>query len=166
MRKRSHHARREDGFTLFELLVVIIIMAILAGIVIFAVGSTQASGIASSCNTDVKTFQTALEEYRADLNSYPAAGAGSVLTTTVTFAGTTYGPFLRQVASTQHYQIVTDNSGGVFVYPPAPAPIPGALTMDNPAWYVQNELNGQVSDPVSMNYATNPAICSDPNVVN
>src|SRR5579862_6589118 len=77
-------ARRDQGgFTLIELLIVIIILAILAAIVVFAVGSTNSNAIASSCNADAKSVETALEAYKAQTGSYPAdAAASSVLTTT------------------------------------------------------------------------------------
>jgi len=171
MSNAVHERWNEKGFTLFELLVVIIILAILAGIVTFAVGATQANGIASSCNTDAKTFLTALEEYKTDIGSYPGAPTqatpatpnnGLVMTTVVNVEGTNYGPFLRQLPSTNEYQIYTDGNGGVFVYPATTGYNHGANGMDlqtvSGAW-----TSG--SDTTSLNYAVNNgAICSDPNL--
>jgi len=166
MRTRLHYARREDGFTLFELLVVIIILAILAGIVIFSVGSTQASGIASSCSTDAKSFQTALEEYKADTDSYPALGTGSALTTTVTIGSTTYGPFMRALPGTTEYQIVTDGLGGVFVYPAGTGINHTWNGMDNQtidgAWG-SGATDNPTQDSMLLGFmATNGAICNNP----
>jgi general secretion pathway protein G len=64
----------ELGFTLIELLIVIVIVGILAGIVVFAVQSITSSGVGSSCSTDWKTVQTALEAYRAQMGGYPEGG--------------------------------------------------------------------------------------------
>src|SRR5271168_1860673 len=64
--------RDQGGFTLIELLIVIIILAILAAIVVFAVGSTNTNAIASSCNADAKSVETALEAYKAQITSYPS----------------------------------------------------------------------------------------------
>jgi prepilin-type N-terminal cleavage/methylation domain-containing protein len=172
---RKQERRSERGFTLFELLVVIIILAILAGIVTYAVGSTQANGIASSCQTDAKAFQTALEEYKTDVGSYPGAPTattpatpndGSVLTTVVSIAGSTYGPFLRALPSTNEYQIWTDGNGGVFVYP-ATTPINklSATGMENQT--VGGAWNDPSGDSAFLNFSVNNgAICNDPNLEN
>ncbi len=123
----------EEGFTLFELLIVIIILAILAAIVAFSVGTTNAGALTSSCQSDAKALETALQEYNTDVGQYPKPGTGLLgydgtpatgLTQQFTAQGTTVGPFLRQLSNTNHYQIVTDGLGNVFVYPPYPAHIP------------------------------------------
>jgi prepilin-type N-terminal cleavage/methylation domain-containing protein len=161
----KHEKRNERGFTLFELLVVLIILAILAGIVTYAVGGTQANSIASSCSTDAKSFQTALEEYRADLNSYPPLGTGVALTSTVTVNGTTYGPFMRSLPSTANYEIMTDANGGVFVYPAGALPNGTAHGMQTQtvggAWNYAGTPNANTA--MLLDYgATNGAICNNP----
>jgi general secretion pathway protein G len=72
---RMIEKRNEGGFTLIELLIVIIILAILAAIVVFAVGTTGSNAVAASCNADAKTFETALESYKAEVGAYPGAAA-------------------------------------------------------------------------------------------
>ena len=107
--------REQGGFTLIELLIVIIILAILAAIVVFAVGSTNTNAIASSCNADAKSVETALEAYKAQIGSYP--GGLSVLTaptpTTVNGVAETVGPWLKEVPSTNNYTITFDSTSGV-----------------------------------------------------
>ncbi len=57
----------EGGFTLVELLVVIVILGVLAAIVVFAVSGVSNKSKQASCNTDVNVVQTAEEaNYRAD----------------------------------------------------------------------------------------------------
>ena len=46
------------------------------------------------------------------------------MTTVVTSGGSTYGPFLRELPATGHYQIYTDGLGNVYVYPASPVYIP------------------------------------------
>ena len=55
----------EQGFTLVELLIVIVIMGILAGIVVFAVGNLTDSATNTSCGTEADTVRTAAAAYKA-----------------------------------------------------------------------------------------------------
>jgi prepilin-type N-terminal cleavage/methylation domain-containing protein len=132
---RMIQKRNEGGFTLIELLIVIIILAILAAIVVFAVGTTGTNATTAACSADAKTFETALESYKAEVAAYPAEGTGSLPpagssgeygllgNTTVnggdwTLNGQTIGPFMRSLPQTSRYQVVTDGNGGVFILPP------------------------------------------------
>jgi type II secretion system protein G len=112
--------RDQGGFTLIELLIVIIILAILAAIVVFAVGSTNTNAIASSCNADAKSVETALEAYKAQIGSYPAAGNLSLLLagptqTTVNGVAESVGPWLKELPASNNYSITADGSGNVSV---------------------------------------------------
>jgi len=112
--------RDQGGFTLIELLIVIIILAILAAIVVFAVGSTNSNAIASSCNADAKSVETALEAYKAQIGSYPSAAAASTLlvtstVTTVNGVNETVGPWLKEWPSQNNYTISIDSVGNVLV---------------------------------------------------
>ena len=68
----------ERGFTLVELLIVIVILGILAGIVVFAVGNLTSNAKANACSTEKSTISTALEAYKANSGSYPADGPAAV----------------------------------------------------------------------------------------
>ena len=57
--------KKDKGFTLVELLIVIVILGILATITVFAVRGITDQGQKSACNTDQKTLQTAVEAYYA-----------------------------------------------------------------------------------------------------
>jgi len=71
-------AKKSDrGFTLVELLIVIVILGILATVTVFAVRGITDQGKGSACQADQKTLQTALETYYAKtgLAAAPTEGA-------------------------------------------------------------------------------------------
>ncbi len=57
--------KQDKGFTLVELLIVIVILGILATVTVFAVRGITDQGKASTCKADSKTLQTAYEAYVA-----------------------------------------------------------------------------------------------------
>jgi general secretion pathway protein G len=60
---------QDKGFTLVELLIVIVILGILATVTVFAVRGITDQGQTSACNADKKTMQTAVEAYYAQNGS-------------------------------------------------------------------------------------------------
>jgi general secretion pathway protein G len=71
MHRAIERARSEDGFTLIELMIVSVILGVLAGIVIFAVGGITDNGNVAACKSDVKTLSVAVEAYKAKNGTYP-----------------------------------------------------------------------------------------------
>jgi general secretion pathway protein G len=53
-------------------MIVIVILGILAGIVLFAVGGITDRGTTAACKTDVSTIETGVEAYYAKTGGYPA----------------------------------------------------------------------------------------------
>jgi prepilin-type N-terminal cleavage/methylation domain-containing protein len=67
---------KDQGFTLVELLIVIVILGILATIVVFAVRGITDQGQQSSCKATAKTYEVAIEAYYAQYgNSVNPSGA-------------------------------------------------------------------------------------------
>ena len=62
----------EKGFTLVELLIVIVILGILATIVVFSVRGLSNRANTNSCSIDLRSLKTAVEASRADTGNYPA----------------------------------------------------------------------------------------------
>jgi general secretion pathway protein G len=97
VRQRLHAIRRSDsGFTLTELLIVIVILGVLTGVVVFAVGAFTDRGDMAACKADVKAVEVAVEAFRAQspTGQYPP-GLPALVT----------GQFLRQVPSSTKYTI-------------------------------------------------------------
>lgn len=66
----------EEGFTLVELMVVIVIIGLLATVVLINVLPSQDKAMATKARADIATLGQAMEMYRLDNFSYPSGGAG------------------------------------------------------------------------------------------
>ncbi|KKQ51100.1 hypothetical protein A2865_00055 [Candidatus Woesebacteria bacterium RIFCSPHIGHO2_01_FULL_39_17] len=62
-----------SGFTIIELLIVMVIIAILAGLSIFAMSGARESARDARRKADLEQIRSGLEIYKADCNNYPAS---------------------------------------------------------------------------------------------
>jgi general secretion pathway protein G len=67
--------KQDKGFTLVELLIVIVILGILATVTVFAVRGITDQGKKSTCDSDKKTLEVAVEAYYAKYNVDPGSEA-------------------------------------------------------------------------------------------
>lgn len=72
--------RADGGFTLLELLIVLAVLGILAGIVVFSLQGVGGSAAAAACQSDFATTTEAVTAYQAQMGSYPG-GSGSATVT-------------------------------------------------------------------------------------
>jgi len=106
--------RAKSGFTLVEILIVVVILGILAAIVIpqFTEASTEAK--TSSLCTDLQTMRSQIELYKIQHNDalpsmVAAAGGDNDLTLTTDIEGTvvpagtanSYGPYVQKIPTNQ-----------------------------------------------------------------
>ena len=92
----EHSTRRQSGFTLVELLIVAIILAILAAIIIPQFASTTTDAQESALRADVAAMRAAMDLYRQQHGEYPGTSLATGGTCTGGAAGT--GAALSQAA--------------------------------------------------------------------
>ncbi len=76
LRRPSAPALRRAGFTLIEILVVITVIAILAGMVTPMVFRNVGDAKVTTARAQIEIFATALDTYRLDNDYYPATDQG------------------------------------------------------------------------------------------
>ena len=76
MRPELKKRRREAGFTLVELMVVIVIIGLLTTIVVINVLPSQDKARVEKAKADIALIEQALEMYRLDNLNYPSTGDG------------------------------------------------------------------------------------------
>jgi prepilin-type N-terminal cleavage/methylation domain-containing protein len=107
--QRLRAARRnQNGFTLTELLIVIVILGVLAGIVVFAVAGITDRGTRAACEADKRTVLTAVEAFHAETGDYPDGGSSATRLKELQDAD-----LLRDVPSTDKYTITLGDGDGV-----------------------------------------------------
>jgi len=111
---KGQKMKSQSGFTLVEILIVVVILGILAAIVIpqFTEASTEAK--TSSLCTDLQTLRSQIELYKIQHNDdLPGAGTASftaALTGPTDIAGavgTTYGPYVQKIPTNQFNNLAT-----------------------------------------------------------
>jgi len=80
----------QRGFTLIELMIVVAIIAILAGILIPNFTHARAQAQTAACEANLREIATALELYFADNQSYPGGSGGAITSATIASGGVSY----------------------------------------------------------------------------
>lgn len=111
---KGQKMKAKSGFTLVEILIVVVILGILAAIVIpqFTEASTEAK--TSSLCTDLQTMRSQIELYKIQHNdALPGDGTASFQdaligqTDIAGAAGGTYGPYIQQIPTNQFNDLDT-----------------------------------------------------------
>jgi type II secretion system protein G len=106
----------ERGFTLIELMIVVAIIAILAGILIPNFVNARSQAQTAACESNLRAIATALELYYADNQVYPTASNAAVQPTLLTANGIAYlnntpkDPAAQSATAT--YTLTTVNAAG------------------------------------------------------
>jgi prepilin-type N-terminal cleavage/methylation domain-containing protein len=110
--------RREAGFTLIEIMIVIVVLGILAAVVLFALGGITGKSSRAACQADGATVSSAI----SDLNNEHPELFQSVASTSPASAenllvGSAYGgPYISSWPSNSpHYAFTVSNAGVLMV---------------------------------------------------
>jgi len=95
------------AFTIIELLVVITIIIILAGLILSTVGYVQKKGARSRAEAEIAAMSAALESYKADNGIYPTTANTTALDARTAISSSTY-----QSASFDLYSALTGDTNG------------------------------------------------------
>lgn len=119
--------KQNKGFTIVELLIVIVVIGILAGLVITTYNGIQQKARNTERTTDLKTFQSQLEAYNANNGRYPTTTDLSTTSgTNVTWIAANLKGMdketLRDPKGTD-FSLLTSGTGAAnkYTYVPAPA---------------------------------------------
>src|SRR5215469_18154099 len=74
------HKRRYNAFTLIELVLVVGIITVLAGLVLSTVGYARKKGARARAETEIAALSAACENYKADNGIYPRASVTDTFT--------------------------------------------------------------------------------------
>lgn len=77
-------SRRDHAFTLIELLIVMSIIIVLAGLILATSGYVQKKGYRSRAEAEIAAMSAALESYKADNGIYPTDSTTNALNPTTT----------------------------------------------------------------------------------
>ncbi|MBM3210425.1 prepilin-type N-terminal cleavage/methylation domain-containing protein [Candidatus Saccharibacteria bacterium] len=113
--------KKQSGFTIVELLIVIVVIAILAAITIVAYNGIQERAANQQMTTAVRTYYTALQSYGVDNGSLPAfnscLGAESAYNSQPCYVG----------AGTYNYNSALENALRPYVSSPPTVPMNSAV---------------------------------------
>ena len=111
-RNQTNRMRRRGAFTLVELLLVLTILAIMAGIVLPKMSGRTEQARVASAKTEIATFSTALGAYEVDNEGFPKGRNGLLsLVQKPSNAKNWHGPYLENTAT-----VPLDPWGNAYIY--------------------------------------------------
>ena len=118
--RRRQNSSDLEGFTMIEILIVIVVLGILAAVVIFALGGIAGKSAVAACQADGSTVSSALSAY----NTLNAGTGQATPTQALLLSGTpaSGSPYLQSWPSNSpHYAFAMTNDGQLAIEVPATA---------------------------------------------
>lgn len=119
--------KQSKGFTIVELLIVIVVIGILAGLVITTYNGIQQKARNTERTTDLKTFQSQLEAFYASNGRYPStADLGATGSSNLTFVAANLKGMDKETlsdpkANPHDYSLATASTVNKYAYAPVNA---------------------------------------------
>jgi general secretion pathway protein G len=148
--KRQRDAREIDGFTLLEILIVIVVLGILAAVVIFALSDITGKTAVAACQADGTTVATAMADFN-NQNGNTAVSTAGLINGTVANGKI---PYIQSWPNnTPHYGFVlgtgptggTAGTAGTLYVVTGSVVASGAGTVASPYVYATSADNGSLT---------------------
>jgi prepilin-type N-terminal cleavage/methylation domain-containing protein len=102
----------EEGFTLVELLIVVVVLGILAAVTVFGLSGTTSTSYKAACNADARSVEIAAETYHANNSpNWPP----DIATLTAQDPNNGNVVYLRTAPNSTKYTITLGANGAVLV---------------------------------------------------
>ena len=153
--------RRDGGFTLIEMLVVIAIIAVLAAVVAPEVFRNVGDADVNAAKSQIEMLSLALDQYRLDNHAYPSTEAGMAALRTAPAAGDApnwRGPYITRPISANYTVTADVTVENTLVRDTTPGVGLLDIKMDNVEQDVANQVERELDGAITGSSSTTGAV--------